>query len=269
MDFPMNIQDYFALAIDYTDRMPLWPYFATPKMNGLRVMWVPGCGFVTRHGKPYADGVLPEIETALKGATMWLDGELYAHGLSLQEINSRAGVIRESPHPDRHQICFHVFDSPHLGTGFEARQLAIAQALPDHPNLKTVPYKNCNCCDHANTHHDAFVSAGFEGTVYKHPGGYRLGRTDMMVKRKAWQDEDFEIVELARGRTGKYDDTMGAILCRTKAGKQFRVGSFDGINDDERHSIWVGPKPKTAKVKFLGYTNDNIPYNARVMGVDY
>lgn len=264
-----EIAKIFALAVEYEKNTPMWPYMATPKLNGLRVMWVPGVGFATRHGKPYADGVLPHIEGALRDTKLWLDGELYCHGMTLQDINARAGVIRETPHPENHKIVFNVFDSPHLTGSFAERQFIIEQALPITPYLATVPYYDCSCCNKGDARHEAFVSAGYEGTVYKHHGHYQPGRTRMMIKRKAWMDEDFPIVELVRGREGKYDDTLGAIICRHPDGHTFKVGSFDGINDDARHEIWVGPKPKTAKVKFLGYTNDKVPYNSRVMAVDY
>lgn len=261
-----EIAAYFALAIDYKDKLPPWPYFATPKMNGVRAMWVPKVGFFSRTGEPYADGILPIIEGALHNTFVpWLDGELYIHGMTLQQINSRAGVIRNKPHPDHASVVFNVFDSPMLTGRFVDRQDELKKLLPALPQIQTVPYKNCNCCDHGDIAHTTFVSMGYEGTVYKHGGSYMAGRSEMMIKRKAWQDDDYEVVELLEGE-GKYLGTLGAVICRTASGALFKVGSFE-FDDDERHAIWLGPKPTRAKIKYLTLTDKGAPHNSRVIGM--
>ena len=261
-----EIAKLFALAVDYKDKMPVWPYYSTPKLNGVRALWVPGVGFMARSGMPWVDGVLPHLESALKNVDMWLDGEIYVHGMSLQDINGMAGASRTKPHADVEQFKFHIFDSPNIAAGFESRQDQIDFALRGVNHVVLVPFREANCCDYGNKHHDAYVSAGYEGTVYKHPGSYMPGRTDMMIKRKAWMDDDFEVVRLIEGH-GKYEGTMGAVLCKMPTGQTFEVGCFK-MDDSARHQIWLGPKPKTAKVKYLGLTDRGVPYNTTILLLD-
>lgn len=261
-----EIAKLFALAVDYKDKVPVWPYFSTPKLNGVRGLWIPGVGFMARSGMPWVDGVLPHLESALKDVKLWVDGELYCHGMSLQDINGIAGAARTTAHKDVEKIKFHALDSPNIAAGFEIRQSKLYDALSNVPHVELVPFKNANCCDYGNRHHETFVSMGYEGTVYKHPGSYLPGRTDMMIKRKAWQDDDFEVVRLIEGH-GKYDGTLGAVLCKMPDGQTFEVGCFK-FDDTARHQIWLGPKPKTAKVKYLGLTDRGVPYNTTILLLD-
>lgn len=266
MNAVKEIALYFALAVPYEKHLPPWPYLATPKLNGIRAMWLPGVGFFTRKGEPYTDGILPHIESLLNTADVpMLDGELYTHGLSLQTINGRAGVNRDTPHPEHITIQYHVFDSPNLAGRFVDRQDELRKRLPQSPFIQLLPYKVCNCCDHGNRAHEAFVSMGYEGTVYKQGGSYIAGRSDYLIKRKAWMDDDFEVVEFLEG-VGKYQNNLGAVMCR-KGDLTFRVGSF-AFTDEERYAIWLSDKkPKTAKVKYLGLTEDGRPYNSQVLSL--
>lgn len=262
-----EIAKLFALAADYDpNKEPSWPRWGTPKLNGLRAMWVPGAGFFSRDGVAYEPAILPHIEAALAHCTLWLDGELYSHGMSLQNINSRAGVVRSKPHADYAAISFNVFDSPHIPGRFDHRQNLIRDhlaAIAITDAVRQVDFRECKCAAGANSAHRAYVSMGYEGTVYKHPGSYQPGRSSMMLRRKAWSDGDFEVVRLVQGREGKFEHSMGAVVCRTPSGHEFEVGAFE-LTDEERLAIWFGPKPRMAKVRYLTLTDKGAPFNARV-----
>ena len=264
------IAGLFALAKELSGRKADSPRFATPKLNGIRAMWVPGVGFFSKDGVAYEGGTLPVIEALLKNCVLFLDGELYVHGMSLQQINSIAGVVRNKPHESNGLMQFHVFDTPHSASGFEARQHEILAHLNNINALGTwvqqVPWKLCSCERKMAAAHTAYVSAGYEGSVMKHPGGYIPGASTMMIKQKAWLDEDYEVVRLIQGKDGKYDHSMGAVVCRTKDGVEFEVGSFE-LTDDERLALWCGTRPAYAKVKFLSLTDGKIPYNSRVIAL--
>lgn len=245
-----------------------WPRVATPKLNGIRAMWVPSVGLFSKDGVPYTDGVLPHIEAALKDCPIMLDMELFNKELSLQEINSRAGVIRTGPHPDHARIQAWIIDAPHGLGGHDERmdqiQVALQRKLIENDSIVVVPAKISKCCRTADAIHAAYVSLGYEGTVYKSYSHYRPGKTDFMLKRKAWEDAEFAVVRLVEG-DGKYAGTLGAVICRTAAGEEFSVGSFE-MPDDERDAAWFARDTwREAKIKYQGLTDRGVPYTTRVL----
>jgi len=133
------------------------------------------------------------------------------------------------------------------------------------PGLTFVPKRDCACHDKAQAAHNAFVSAGFEGTVFKSRGHYVTGSGDFSWKLKAWQDEDYEVVELIEGE-GKHAASLGAVMCRAPNGETFKVGAFE-FDDDERHAAWIGPRPTKAKVKFMTLTDRGAPHCGRVLAL--
>ncbi|TXH46049.1 MAG: hypothetical protein E6Q97_30400 [Desulfurellales bacterium] len=260
------IKDLFALAMPYDEKKPpAWPVYATPKLNGVRAMWVPGLGFFSRDGAAYEPGILPHIEAELQPSDLWIDGEFYCHGMHLQDINSRAGVVRKTPHKDAGAIKFHAFDLIHMPGTFVQRQARLQKLLAVLGNKHVVQVDNrvCGCERKADAFHKTYVSEGYEGTVYKQAGGYVGGRSRMMLKRKGWIDDDFAVVRLVEG-AGKHIASLGAAVLRTAAGVEFEVGSF-ALNDDQRLDVWIGPKPASAKVKYLGLTADGRPFHAQVL----
>lgn len=244
-------------------RPPVW---ATPKLNGVRAMWVRNLGFFSKDGIPYDAGILPHIETALQNCGEWLDGELYCHGMSLQQINARAGVVRRTPHSNHSVIRFHVFDGPMLVGAFDDRMNRLKVILQGRPFVELVPFRDCPCKDKARAAHEAFVSMGYEGTVYKDRGHYRMGPSNMMLKWKAWHDEDYEVLELIEGE-GKHMHTLGAVSCRAPNGQEFKIGAFE-FDDDERMAAWTQrPRPTRAKVKFMTLSDRGVPHCGRILAL--
>ena len=265
------IAGIFALAQDYfPDKQPDWPRWASPKLNGVRAMWVPGAGLFSRDGIPYEDGVLPHIEAACKAlGNVWLDGELYCHGMPLQHINARAGVNRKKPHAECEKIVFNIFDLPQVPDSAEARYNQLGTMLRGMTSpLARVPQHLCSCRAKADACNSANLAQNYEGTMYKHPGGYIPGRSSMLLRRKLWLDGEFAVVELLAG-DGKFDHSMGGVLCALPDGRQFHVGSFE-FDDDERLRLWCeftmnGTKPAQVKVQFRERSADGTPCRGKVI----
>jgi len=235
-----------------------------PKLNGERAMWIPGVGFMTKHGLAYADGVLPHLEAALRDTKLWLDGEFYTHGQSLQWVHARAAVNRTKPHADHLSLGFHVFDSPLLAGGVPERQAILHAQVPKSPHIHLVEHKFVKCPDKARALFTHYVALGYEGLMLKSAGHYTMGLSRDLLKWKAWDDAEFDVIDWSIGLEGKYDHTLGSITCRAENGELFNVGSF-AFDDAERESIWVGPKPKRAKVKFLARSDRGVPYNTQCL----
>ena len=96
---------------DYKDKLA-YPLCVQPKLNGIRMLYQAGV-CQTRHEKVWASSKFPHIREALKSlpSNIILDGELYIHGKSLQQINSLCSV-----HPNavvkanELDLDYHVFD---------------------------------------------------------------------------------------------------------------------------------------------------------------
>ena len=260
-----EIERMFARAVKYEDHKPEWPYYATPKLNGVRAMWVPKVGFFSRDGIPWEPGMLAHLEETLRFTDQWIDGEFYVHGMPLQLINSIVGINRRKPHPDAAKMQFNAFDLPQIPAGFEDRQALLVNGLRDLPNIVPLNYVRCACCDKGESAFKAYASAGYEGVVYKSGGCYQPGLSKMMIKRKLWIDDDFDIVKLLPGQEGKHDHSMGAVICKTAAGLEFEVGSFT-FNDALRLSIFFqNPPPTRAKIRYQSLTADGKPFHAQVL----
>lgn len=260
-----EIERMLARAVKYTEHQPAWPYYATPKLNGIRALWVPKVGFFNGDGIPWEPGVLGRIEEALAFTDQWIDGELYVHGMSLQWINSVVAINRRSAHPEIDKMQFHAFDLPQVAAGFEDRIALLRNGLRDVPRMQVLDYKRCACCDQGDASFKAYASMGYEGAVYKHPGYYYPGRTKMMIKRKLWIDDDFDIVKLLPGQEGKHDHSMGAVICKTASGLEFEVGSF-AFNDTVRLNLFFqNPPPTRAKIRYQSLTEDGKPFHTQVL----
>lgn len=95
------------------------------------------------------------------------------------------------------------------------------------------------------SYHKECVDRGFEGAMLKNPGMvYNFGRSDAVVKVKAFNDVDLKVTGFLEGR-GRHEGTLGAILVDFN-GVQVRVGS--GFSDDQRSEVW------SDKDRFLGLT---------------
>lgn len=249
------------LAHHYTPQRAVFPCVGQPKLNGVRALWL-GTYLISR-GRPDEPGiewhpaVLPHIFSALKRLTelseqlLYLDGELYCHGKSLQQINSRVAVKRISPHSESNEVKLNIFDIiSHQPFSRRMQWLRNMEA-----RFKSDPVISSGIAfvesTHLNTPHEAESfyklqkSLGFEGAMYRNPAApygmesqcsNKENRWKYLLKRKAELDGEGIIVGMERGKEGKqFENVMGALLIELPNGKRFQVGS--GIQIQHRHLI--------------------------------
>ena len=106
------------------------------------------------------------------------------------------------------------------------------------------------------SYHGECVALGFEGAMLKNPSmPYCFGRSDAVVKVKAFNDEDLQVIGFLEGR-GRHKGSLGAILVNFN-GVKVRVGS--GFNDVDRHEVWQNKEAflgKTAEIRYQEITPD-------------
>ena len=146
-----------------------------------------------------------------------LDGELYKHGKSLQQISGAARMEKTTAGCD--WIEYYVYDIMVPNTPFEKRQVYLNELQEFLGQTEFNPEKEWNKTDlrihivpHEYVHgenkkdqiialHNQYVSEGWEGCVARDISkAYKYGgRGNEMVKFKMYQDAEFEITGISEG----------------------------------------------------------------------
>ncbi len=165
-----------------------------------------------------------------------LDGELYRHGMSFENIHSIVGrTVNLNPEHGRMQ--YHVFDLVDE-TLNQAQRLKKLQSLPLQNNrfIKVVPTRIAWTLDEVRKSYDEIIELGYEGIIVRNfEAPYIRRRSTFVMKFKPKKTDIYPIVGFLEGH-GKYAGTIGALVCEVD-GQQFEVGSFS-MTDEERHELW-------------------------------
>lgn len=250
--------------------------YVLPKLNGLRIDSEED-GIFSYDGKHYSEIVIPHLYKILGRAYRLyervLDGELYVHGWSLQQVNKAGAVKRVKPRlefPCSAKLQFHVFDVVWNKPYLERNRLyhQIVKSL-NSDFVKAVKCVRINSKKEADLWYREFVRQGYEGAIYRiNDRRYEFGRHWHVLKRKEWQDDEFKVVGSTEEVSihGEPKGRMGALICVTKSGKRFKVGT--GFEDWERELYWrKKPIGKKLKVKYLCLSDEGIPLNLSSLGI--
>ena len=223
--------------------------------------------FLSSSGKEYT--TLKHIKDAIITALLagrWvidqfpivLDGEIYCHGMSLEEINEAVKKLR----PETAQLEFRLFDLP-LHKGFQTERSAATAEIVSSINsafVTVVDGVEVNSDAEVKQHHDIWVQFGYEGAMLKDLNGvYQQGqRSSYWRKVKEFDDTEFEITGYELGQRGVED----LIFICTCPGGGFKVkmsGSRESkqkLYDRAQAGELTG---KQLTVKHFGYTKYNLP----------
>ena len=199
-----------------------------------------------------------------------LDGELYKHGKSLQQISGAARLeknaydcdwleyyiydvmIPNMPFKDRLEILEEIKEE--LGLGFNPERIWKEGEL----QMQMVPQVKVSGWLNIKNLHDKYVSEGWEGVVIRDPDkNYKFGgRGNEMIKVKMYQDSEFLVTGISEGLR---DEDL-CFTCVTEDGKEFKakpMGSRE-LKQAYRDNLdqIIG---KMATVKFFYYSDDGTP----------
>ena len=273
---------------DHKHRLTL-PFFVQPKLNGVRALYyqrqMQSRGLGEEQGKLWHPDVIQHLLMDLNRVvpSNWLlDGELYLHGLSLQQINSAIAVKRVAPSSKTPSIQYHVFDiidthNLHLPFLERARLLeTLREKLVIHQarSIACVPTTLINVGGLDNTLYGQYRSQGYEGIMYRDPSapyGFaeectnKENRWRYLLKRKGWEDGEFEITDFQR-TTGEKGNAGFQITCVTKAGKTFNVGS--GLSHAEQdYYAQNSPVGQLLKLRFEMLSDTGIPLKPTIEAI--
>lgn len=103
---------------------------------------------------------------------------------------------------------------------------------------------------------NAAYENGWEGIMINLDKTYQYKRTSHLLKYKKFNTIDLQVVGFTEG-AGKYENTLGAIVCKYKD-NFVSVGS--GFTDEMRHFIWIDKEHylnRLAEVKYKDVTSDS------------
>ncbi len=250
------------------------PCHVQPKLNGVRCVSSIQNGIPTlmsRGGKPIHkfEHIRKELSILFgrgKKSGLFLDGEIFKPGLSLQKI---AGASRKEKDDVREEIDsvmeYHVYDCFQLNKNewsfaerSEFLRKLIGSANQKHIIfVKTVHVKNEEA---AMKLYSDWLSLGFEGIMFRNSDApYKIGHRSLdLQKHKPFVDAEFEIVGAHEG----VGNDAGTVVweCVTKTKKEFSVKP-EG-DRDTRKWYWNHRKEYLGKkltVKYQELSDEGVP----------
>lgn len=289
-----------VLARESMDELP-YPVYVQRKYNGVRGVAViddttTGVILYSRKGHLYPgfeylrrelDAPLRGIGAELDGDLIYLDGELYKHGVPLQEISAQArketGGAEETNTAT--VIDFMIYDCfmPRRPTLIYSERLAILArmfARYKFAHCKLVETFTAKDKNEVTRCYEQFLTEGFEGAMIRLDSPYKYSYHDyhssVLLKMKPVMDGEFEVVGWTVGKKGK---AAGAfmVICKTKTGIEFPVtpamelpermalsARMDEIQQPSGKTYFEeNLKGKPLIVYFDEFSKDGVPQRAR------
>ncbi len=235
-----------------------YPCFGQVKLDGLRCMVYLEDGEVkaiSRQGKFYE--LHQELSTALKDLMDCsnihkLDGELYKHGMMLQDIVSAA---RSVTNPKHRELEYHIFDVPSDEAQYLRRhdlnQLMFSNisSFVDIVNLVTVN-------DEGDMHRylDEALTSNYEGLILRNYNGlYQYNhRSNDLIKVKVMQDSEALVTGCREDKNGE-----GVLTCSWN-GVTFDV-KMKGTHETRKYSEQVTLIERWINFTYQALTKDGKP----------
>lgn len=235
-----------------------YPCYAQPKLDGMRSLYANVKNqFTSRKGKII--DTIPHITSIVEStADVIFDGELYAHGLSFQEVMS----LIKSPKTNSHKIKLWVYDMVMENEPFDERY-AYLTSFKFSKHVQKVHTRLINNEEELITYHAENIQKGYEGTMVRWgETGYEVNkRSKSLLKYKDFKDIAVPIIDVV---PSDKDPEQGIFECQTDSTSVnngiFRCGMK--YSHKERKEIlrnkqnYIG---RIAEVRFFEYTDDGLP----------
>lgn len=287
-----NIDSIFPMALNTYENHKekiKYPIFIQPKLDGVRmtatILENDRVDILSRRLhkiqgfdtiKHQLKSLIIELKKTYGSKFKFIDGELYKHGIHLQDIS---GIVRGNVDEDKETLEYYIFDICVEGVLFEERYSKttdIFNNLESKDKLVLVDTKLCDSEINGDHLFEYFLKEKYEGIVYKPLNEVyefstsREKRSLKYLKRKKQHDEEFEICDFSDGN-GKFKG-MVIFTLKTSEGVEFQCVPMG--NSDFRKKIYKECledfskyKGKMAKVKFDDWSKSKIPTRAVIVQI--
>ena len=232
-----------------------------PKLDGHRALFVDGVLY-SRSGKVIN---LPHIVEAIESSSLQhlhLDGELYLHGKTLQELGS---LIKKLT-PESEQVEYHIYDVVDEHASFLDRTDEFEEGcFSFHPKIVVNPTYAIDNMQELMEHHADWRKEGYEGTMLRFgDDGYGTDkRSRKLLKVKEFHDAEFKVVGYEEGKPYIRGDKTYRVpvwICEVESGATFNVTAAGNMHEKavewEQRDECVG---NMLTVKYHNMSKDNIP----------
>jgi DNA ligase-1 len=254
--------------------------YGQPKLDGCRCMayWEGDRVVLMSRGNKewlFSPHIVSQLEKCLPKGSI-LDGELYIHGLTFQEITRYTNKKRDDGR--NADLEYHVYDylesiddkspqSERVGN-LVAWYDCVKENGDLCANIKLTPTVELKTEYEVQAFQYQNLGNGYEGTIVRLPGGtYGMSkRSNDLLKLKDFIDDEFKVTGWEVG-VGKFSN-VPMFICVTKEGVEFRAtpkGSMEARSKMlEGADSYIG---KWYKVQFFGYTDDGVPRHPVGLGI--
>ena len=255
-----------AASFDKRKDKVVYPVDVQPKLDGVRCLayWDgDSVKLMSRGGKQWecCQHIIDELEQVLPKDWV-LDGELYIHGATFQEITKLVKKLR----PESVNVQFHVYDVPkgfNKESSWDERCDDLNDFHGNHGLCKSVKVVDTHLANNEYAVYELqsqFLEEGYEGAIVREMDGeYRFGnRSNKLLKVKNFMDEEYEIIGFTTG-VGRFEGCI-IWICKTGNGDEFKVVP-QGTMEERKATYDTAGKHigELLKVKFFELTDDNIP----------
>ena len=236
--------------------------YLQPKLNGHRCMYRDGVLY-SRGGKAID---LPHIVDSIHAELLDkypLDGELYIHGTSLQQI----GSMVKKPREESLALEYHVYDCPMAFDSFFKRYISALSTATTSGAVKMLATVKVTSMQQVHALTDKWVAEGYEGSILRHgTSAYEFGkRSRKILKIKNYTESEAEIVGFeVKKPVIKADGTRFEVICFVLknhfGGVTFEVtapGNEQEVHDQALNAEnYIG---KMMTLKYFELSDDSVP----------
>lgn len=232
-----------------------YPVIVQPKLDGVRCRAVVKNNKVTLLSSEENEIVsVPHVNDWLKRTVnnIELDGELYVHGMSFEDIVSITSRTKNL-HPDYLSMQYHLFDIVSEDKEQYVR-LDYLNKFRDSLIIRVVEWYAVEHFEGLMNLYNEILNQNYEGIIVRHPTAlYTRKRSTYMMKFKPKKDDWYNVVGYKEeiSKDGIPKGRLGAVECTGDDGHRFTVGS--GFTDADRIKYWEQREELTGMICHVQY----------------